>query len=412
MTKFRGRLIAALDIGTTKVVCLVARVRHENELEVVGIGHQVSQGVKAGIITDIKAVEACVLAAVNAAEQMAGLNIDQAVVNISGSRLASKTVDIGIIINGNEITDKTLSRLMGMAVDQATVKDRSIIHCIPYEYRLDDESGIKDPRGMYGNQLLSRFHVVSVSSAAIVNITNCLARCQLDIQDCIISAYASSLACLSRDEKELGVVTLDMGGGNTSVTVFKQGKMVYADSIPLGGVHVTMDLAQGLTTDIANAERIKTLHGSVIASTFDEDEVVEVPQIGEDEGDNFVPRASLAQIIRPRVEEIFEMIQERLRAAGLENTPGRMVLTGGAAQLLGVKELSAHIFNKQVRIASPQPLEGLAESTKGPAFSSVVGMLKYAAEKVAKEKFKGEARAGGDRPGYLPRLFFWFRENF
>lgn len=412
MTKFRGRLIAALDIGTTKVVCFIARVRSEGELEVIGIGHQVSQGVNAGTITQIKAVEACVLAAVNAAEQMAGANIDQVVVNISGSRLVSQTANVGIAMNGNEVTDKTVSHLVGMAVEQSMQKDRAIIHCIPYEYHLDDGQWLKDPQGMYGSQLHAKLHVVSVSSTAIMNITHCLAHCQMDVQDFIASAYASSIACLSRDEKELGAIVLDMGGGTTSIAVFKRGNMVYTDTIPLGGIHVTRDIAHGLSTDIANAERVKTLHGSVLGAAADVEEMIEVPQIGEEDEGNLVSRAFLVHIIRPRVEEIFELAHEKLKNSGMENISGKIILTGGAAQLLGVKELAAQVFKKQVRIVPPYMMEGLAESTRGPAFATAIGMLKYTAEKAQKEKFiheKGRYTAHG---GYMMRAFAWLRENF
>lgn len=407
-------LLAALDIGTTKMVCFIAKVDVTGDREVVGIGHQVSQGVHAGMITDIRAAERCILSTVSAAEQMAGENIDRVIVNMAGNKLSSQIVHTEVQMGGNEITERDIARLMDAAMQQCVAEDRTIIHCTPLDYILDGETGIKDPCGMYGKHLKSRFHVVSVSSTALLNLTNCLARCHLDVADLVVPAYVSSLACLTQDEMELGVTVLDIGGGTTSVAVFKEGHVIAVDSIPLGGVHITRDMAQGLSTDLANAERIKTLYGNVMVTSSDEREIIDVPNASGDENDmHYVPRAMLVKIIRPRVEEILEMAKQRLSQKGLDALSGsRLVITGGTSQLQGMKELASHIFGKQVRIATPEFIEGLAESTKGPAFATSIGMLQYAARQNSLDRFISQKVEPSNVKHYYQSFAKWLRENF
>ena len=413
MAKIGSGLLAALDIGTTKVVCFIARVTPAGELEVLGIGHQLSQGISAGVITDIKSVETCILATVNAAEQMAGANIDRVFVNVTGSKLNSRVLHVEVPINGNQISARDINRLVNVGVNECLQEGRTIIHCIPIDFLIDGEGGIQSPQGMVGNHLGVKLHLLSVSSTALLNTTHCLARCHLDIEDFIVAPYASGLSCLTRDEKDLGVTLIDLGGGNTSFAMFRSGKIVYADSIPLGGIHITKDIAYGLATDIANAERIKTLYGNTISTSADEQEMVDVPTM-EDEGEFYsIPRSVLINIIRPRIEEILEMVNARIKAHGAEDVVGgRLVLTGGGSNLLGIKELAAAIFNKQVRIASPVYIEGLAESTRGAGFSTCVGMLKYALEKVGKDTFVPTKNEETGSKKYYGRVLHWLRENF
>lgn len=413
MTKRRNGLIAALDIGTTKVVCFIARVTGPGELEVVGIGHQVSQGMSAGMITDAKAVETCVLATVNAAEQMAGANIDRVFVNITGGKINSRILHVEVPVNGNQITAKDVNRIINAGVNECQQEGRTIIHCIPTDFLIDGEGGIQDPQGMVGNHLGVKLHLMSVSNTALMNISQCLARCHLDIEDFTVAPYASGLACLTRDEKDLGVTMLDLGGGNTSFCLFRNGKVVYADSLPLGGIHITKDIAYGLATDMANAERIKTLYGNVFTTSVDEQEMIDVPTIDDEWEFTSIPRAMLIRIIRPRVEEIFEMVNARIKAQGIEDIAGsRVVLTGGGSNLLGIKELASMMFGKQARLASPNYIDGLAESTKGPAFSTCVGMLGYARDKIAKDSFVATKTTQQEQKNYYSRMFHWLCENF
>ena len=413
--KIRSGLLSVLDIGTTKIVCFIARVNANGELNIIGIGHQVSQGMNAGIITDVKKVEGCVLAAVNAAEHMAGETIDRVIVNVTGGKLASHLLQLDMPINGHEITSRDISRIMNMGLDKVQMEGCSVIYYAPVAYTIDGADGIKDPLAMYGNQLGVKLHAITASATALMNITHCLARCHLNVADFVASPYAAATACLTRDEMELGVTLLDIGGGNTSFSVFKDGKMVFAGSIPLGGGHITRDIAHGLAVDVANAERVKTLYGNTICTEADEEEMIDIPQFGDAANHEMgtVSRATLVSIIRPRVEEILEMVKARVQSSGVEEISGsRVVLTGGGSQLLGMKELTGFVLGKQVRIASPLHIEGLAESTKGAAFSAAIGMLKSASAHASKTPLMQVGNQTGGVKDYCGRMMGWLRENF
>lgn len=415
MTKFRFSPITALDIGATKVVCFIARVDHLGELQVLGIGHQVSAGIQAGIVTDVKAIQESVLTSVNAAEQMAGVTIDKVMLNLNGVKVLSQIVEVDFPLGGNEITDREPARITNAALELCKKDGRTIVHCNPIGYSIDGEYGIRDPKGMYGNQLGAKVHAVSVPQTSVLNLTNCIARCHLNIEDFVVSSYAAGIGCLQRDEKELGAIVIDMGGSQTGVAVFHHGYLVHVDAIPVGGMHVTKDLAQGMGTDLANAERIKTLYGSTLQGTTDDQEVIDIPSIGDDmeSGGNYISRAMLSEIIRPRVEETLEMVRAKLAEARLDGVAGfRIVLTGGASQLMGLKDFASQLFGRPVRIASPQPLEGLAESTKSAGFSTAVGLLKFAEGQALLEQRK---EAEQDRMRMMRgfgRMFSWVKENF
>ncbi len=414
-TKMRSGLIAALDVGTTKACCFIARADGDKGIRIVGIGHQVSHGLRSGNIVDMDAAEATIRATVEAAEQMAGENIRQVIVNLSGGNPKSKLIAYEISIAGHEIGDADLHRVLDPSgLLDGKSHERQLIHAIPVGYTIDESRGVRDPRGMYGERLGVNMHVVSAGSGAVRNLSTTVARCHLDIETKVVSPYASALACLVKDETQLGVTHIDMGGGTTSIAVFFDGELVHTDSIPVGGVHITNDIARGLTTPLAQAERMKTLYGSAISSPSDDREVIKVPLIGE-EGSaetNQVPRSMLVGIIRPRLEETFEMARARLEAAGFDKVAGRrVVLSGGASQLPGVRELAATVLDKQVRLGRSRPVDGLAEAVSGPAFSTCAGLLDYAANK---------PETGPDKPyrpmaeanGRLGRLGQWLRGNF
>ena len=262
--------------------------------------------------------------------------------------------------------------------------------------------------------ILTMMHVSTAARGPVRNLGSCVARCHLEIDALVLSPYAAGLACLVGDELDLGVTCIDMGAGTTSVSVFRDGEMVFADSVPVGGQHVTNDLARGLTTPVADAERLKTLYGHAIATAADDKEMIDVPQVGEGESasPNHVPRAALIGIVRPRIEETFELVRDRLEENGFDKTAGRrVVLTGGASQLAGARELAAQILNKQVRLGRPTVLKGLADSTRGPAFATCAGLLAYSAnlDAAAPVRDRGQAR---ETAGRLARFGHWFRENF
>ena len=407
--------IAVLDVGTTKIACFIAHIDSAGEIKVVGVGHQLSKGIRSGIITDFTEAEASIIAAVHAAEQMAGETVENVMVGLSGGNLTSRNVTVEMTMLGEEVTDRDIMDIIEQGRDSVSHSEHDIIHCIPVSYYLDGARGIVDPRKMFGKKLGADLHIITGLPSITRNLAHCVARCHLNVDEYVASPYASALSCLEEDEKQLGVTLVDMGGGVTSFCVFGGGKNVYTDAIAIGGMHVTNDIARGLSTNLSNAERLKTLHGSAIATASDDHVMVDVPQLGEDEGDdtNTLPRSMLVGVIRPRIEEIFEMIRSKIEMAGVGAYAGkRVVLTGGASQLLGVREMAANILGKQVRLGRPRPLPGLAESVNGPAFATALGMLEYNVKKPMEEQmFDAHRHRGGLTAGF-EKVVNWFKENF
>jgi cell division protein FtsA len=413
--KARNGLVAALDIGTTKVCCLIARAGGGEPTRVLGIGHHASQGVRHGTLVDLDAAEATIRITVEAAERMAGDNIRGVVVNVSTGAPRSRLVAYEVSVSGHEISDTDLRRILDPAGFSDSIPDEhDIVHTIPVGYSIDGCRGVRDPRGMFGQRLGVNLHLITASAGAVRNLSNCVTRCHLEIAGKVVSPYAAALGCLVEDETQLGVTLIDMGGGTTSVAVFFDSELVHTDSIPLGGLHVTRDLARGLSTPMTQAERIKTLYGSCQPSPSDARQIVEVPPIADDgatEGTH-VPRSMLVGIIRPRVEEIFEMVRARVHDAGLDKVAGRrIVLTGGGSQLPGAPELAGQILDKQVRVGRPRGLNGLPEATAGPAFATCAGLLRFAANQ-AQEGMEPIYRPAETAQGRFGRLGQWLRENF
>lgn len=410
----RGGLIASLDVGTTKVCCFIARAGDNDEPQVTGIGHQIAHGVKAGAIVDMEAAERAILSTVHAAEQMAGETIRDVVVNVSGGHPASQTIGIEVAIAGHEVGDGDLRRALDHGHLGNGSTERRLIHSIPVGYTIDGSRGIRDPRGMYGEWLGVDMHLITAAVGPLRNLQTCIGRCHLDTKALVVSPYAAGLAALVEDEMELGVTVIDMGGGTTSIAVFFDGNVVFTDSLPVGGAHVTNDIARGLSTPLAHAERMKTLYGHCIASRADEKDVINVPQVGEDDPAQAttIPKSILIGIIQPRVEEKFELVRSRLEASGFDKIAGRrVVLTGGASQLSGVRELAALVLDKQVRMGRPTRVGGLAEATGGPAFATGVGLLAYAMAADIESPRPG--RPTREEPsGLIGRIGHWFRENF
>lgn len=374
----RTGTIVALDIGTSKVCCLIARVDRpamENggnvvaQPRIVGTGLQVSAGLKNGVIVDVDVAETAIRKAVFAAEQMAGDNIRSVTVNLSGGKPRSQTLGVDVDIGGLQIDDADLQRVFrqtlaieanghsngsvnghanGLANSHRERNghrsERELIHSIPVAYTVDGNRGIRDPRGMFGDRLSVNMHLVTAASGVIRTLRNVVDQCHLHIDDFVIAPYASGLSTLVEDETDLGVTVIDMGAGTTSIAVFSDGDAVYTDIIPVGGAHVTNDIARGLSTPISHAERLKTLHGAAMATSADEHELIDVLHVGEDEHNspNHIPRSLLNGIIQPRLEETFELVRERLTDSGFDPIAGRrVVLTGGASQLQGVRELAS-----------------------------------------------------------------------
>ncbi len=318
----RGSLVAALDIGTTKICCFVARV--EAQPRIIGIGHQVARGMRGGAIIDLEAAGHSIRSAVHAAEEMAGETIERVVANLSGGYAASRILKTEIDTGRREISDADMHHVLERGYMMRDAADRQVIHSIPVGFSIDDSRGIRDPRGMVGERLGVNMHIVTAAKASVRNHAAVIGRSHLEVEALVVSPYAAGLACLVDDEMDLGVTVIDMGGGTTTIGVFFDGNLIFADAVPVGGSHVTNDIARGLSTPVAHAERLKALFGSAISSTLDEREMIAVPQIGEDEDGhvNHVPKSLLVSIIAPRIEETFEMVRTALRRAASTRLPG------------------------------------------------------------------------------------------
>ena len=412
--KTKAGIYAGIDVGSTKIACFIARVSSDGGIRVAGASHHASKGIAQGLVNDMDAAQASILAAVTAAEQLAGERIREVFVNVNGARLASRTATAKISISGREVEEADLRKVLNSGYATREPEERALIHCIPTGYSIDGSRPIRDPRGMFGEALSVHMHLVSASTGALRNLAGCVERCHLSVDAMVAGPYASALACLVEDEMDLGVTLIDMGGGTTTIAVFYDGNVLYTDSVPVGGAHVTLDIARGLSTPIAHAERMKTLYGSCVASPTDDLELIDVPLIGEEPAGqpNHVPRSMLVGIVAPRLEETFELVRKRLDDSGLAQFAGRrLVLTGGASQLQGVRELAALILNKQVRMGRPLRIAGLADSTSGPAFSVPAGLLAYAVRKHGSDEERALKLPEGPITR-VARIGHWLRENF
>lgn len=420
----RSTTVTVLDIGSSKIVCAIARLRpvdtsnllphRTHTVDLVGLGHHRSRGVKSGVIVDMDAAEQAIRLAVDAAERMSGLTIESLIVNISAGKLSSEAYAASVAIDGHEVEDADIRRVLEAGSAHSLREGRAVVHSLPVGFSLDDATAIRDPRGMLGETLSVDMHVVCADNAPIRNILLCVERCHLHVDAIVATPYASGLSALVDDEAELGACVVDCGGGTTTLAVFQNGRFIHADGLAVGGHHITTDIAMGLSTPIQQAERLKTLHGSPLPCPSDDHEFLTVTQTGDETEAMQVPRSQLVKIIRPRVEEILELVRDRLRASGFLSQAGRcVVLTGGAAQLTGLGEVARRILGCQVRIGRPLGVSGLPESAKGPSFATVFGLTVYPQiaqiEQIEPRKMR-QLMTGTD--GYFARMGTWIRESF
>lgn len=426
-TARRSGVITVLDVGSSKICCMIARLKpredgqvlrgRTHQVQMIGIGHQKSQGVKSGVVVDLDLAEQAIRLAVDAAERMAGLTVDSLIVNLSAGRLKSEIFSATINLGGHEADASDIRRVLGAGAKQALQTEREVVHSLPVGFSLDAERGVRDPRGMVGDTLGVDMHVLTADAAPLRNLELCINRSHLSVERMVATPYASGLAALVDDEADMGAACIDMGGGTTTISVFSEGKFVFADAIPIGGNHVTLDMARGLSTRLEDAERLKVMHGSALPSGADDRDIVTVPPIGNDHSDVPVqiPRAVMTRIIRARIEETLELVRDRLSQSGYGSTVGkRVVLTGGASQLSGLPEAARRILGRSVRIGRPLGVSGLPEAAKGPAFATPVGLLIY--PQVV--EFESAQSMGGLRArltgtgGRLQRMSQWLRDSF
>jgi cell division protein FtsA len=420
----RSATFVALDVGTSKIACLVARLTplgavapgdwRTHRVRVFGIGHQRSLGVKNGLVVDMDAADAAIRQTVDAAERMAGMQAERVIVTASGGRLSSQHFQAKRAIGGREVAEHDVHRVLEASAAHHLQRGRIAVHSLPMGFSLDGMSGIREPKSMIGEELGVDLHVATCDQAAARNLILAVERAHLNVEAMAAAPYVAGLSTLEPDEAEMGVVVIDMGAGSTSVAVFARGEMIHLDAVTLGGSHVTMDIARGLDARLSDAERLKTFHGSAIASTSDEHETISFDHVGERDHKAHAPKSHLVRIIRPRVEETLEFLRDRLAKAGHPSGPGRrIVLTGGASQLTGVAEAARRILGGQVRVGRPLGVEGLPESAKSPAFAAAAGLLVYpqvAGHEYLEPRWIERAATGTD--GYMSRVGRWLRESF
>ena len=421
----RSVVAAALDVGSSKIVCLIARLcphapqqvlqRRSHSIEVIGFGHTFARGTKAGTVVNLAQTEEAIRQAVDAAERMAGVEIASVVLSVSSGRLASELFAAEVDIIGSAVAESDIARVLAAGSRHSLRDGRAVLHSLPVGYSLDGVSGIRDPRGMLGRHFGVDMHVATTEIAAARNLMLAVERCHLEVEAMVASPYVAGLAVLADDEADLGAAIIDMGAGTTTIAAFQAGRLIHVDGFALGGHHVTMDLARGLNARIADAERIKTLYGTVLSGGSDERDMITVPPLNEHEREQaqFVSRATLVTIIKPRVEEILEMVRDRLAASPIAaDRRSHVVITGGASQLNGLPELATRMLGRPVRLGRPLGIAGAPEAAKGPAFAVAAGLLVYpqAAHLEHFEMRKRQLMTGTG--GYFARVGRWLRESF
>ena len=422
----RAAVVAGLDVGTSKIACMIARLepqpaqdilrRRSHGVQVLGFAHTAASGMKGGTVVDLNEIEEMVRQAIDIAESAAKVQLESVVVSLSGGRLASERFVADIELAGGAVTDRDIGRVLAAASRHSRRDGRVVLHSLPIGYALDAATGIREPRGMLGRRFGVDMHMVTSDAATVRNLMLAVERSHLSVEAMVAAPYMAGLAALADDEADLGAACIDLGAGTTTLAVFSGGKFVHTDGFSLGGNHVTMDLARGLNTRIADAERIKAIYGSVLTGGSDERDMITIPPVGDDEREppQFVSRAAIVRIVKPRVEEILEMVRDRLKDSPFASEPrARVILTGGASQLAGIVDLATRILRRPVRIGRPLGLAGLPEMAKGPAFAVAAGLLIYpqAAHLEHFEPRRTRQLMTGTG-GYMARVGQWLRESF
>ena len=422
-------VIAILDVGSSKIACLILRfdgpdrflesdgigaMAGQSAFRVIGAATTRSRGVKFGEVNAMGETERAIRTAVQAAQKMANVRVDHCIACLAGARPRSYGLAGAVELQESQVTEQDVGRVLAACDVPDYGAGREVLHAQPVNFAIDHRTGFLDPRGQIGNALSVDMHMLTVEESALRNLLFCIKRCDLELAGLASSAYVSGISSLVEDEQELGAACIDMGGGATGISIFIKKHMIYGDSVRIGGDHVTMDISKALQVPWSVAERIKTIHGGVVATGMDDRDMIE---IGGDTGDwehdrRTVSRAELIGIIRPRVEEVLEEVRMRLDAAGFDHLPSQqIVLTGGASQMPGLDGLAPKILGQQVRLGRPLRVQGLPQATTGPAFSSSVGLSLFAAHPqdewwdfaIPAEKYPARS---------LKRAIRWFKDNW
>lgn len=423
MTHSFNRLttIAALDIGSSKVCCVIARISRDQKISIAGYGYNASKGIKNGIVTDIKQATYSVCEAVGAAEQMANEQVNRIIVNISGDKIKSTIKRSSINLNKSKpVSEADIKKVIEKGINKINVENNELIHCLPTGYRLDFGEETGDPRNLYGETLSVDVLLGLIPEFMYRNVKMVIDNSHLEIAEKVLSSYASGLSCLVDDEKELGATVIDIGGGTTSIASFEHGHPVYFSSIGVGSHNITKDIAWGLTTSIPHAERLKTLHGCAFMTSQDKNQTINVYPIGDEDDNKIkqVPISELTRIIAPRVEEMFELVNQKLNERGLKDVSShRIVLTGGGSQLAGMQEVAAMVLDKQIRLGRPRNIANILDISnypvlQSPAFSTVIGLILFVINYTEHKPNKIISRPVNGENGRFGRILSWLKQNF
>ena len=421
----RSNMVSVLDIGSSKITCVIAKAQpceqmeafpnRTHNVEVLGIGHQKSQGIKSGVVIDLAGAERAIRLAVEAAERMSGLTVESMIVNLSGGRLKSTTIPASLDLDGHAVSERDVSRVIQSGMQRAMGAEREVVHAYPTHFALDGDGGIVNPRGMMGDSLGVGVHVMTADAGPISNLELCINRAHIGVETMVATPYASGLASLVDDEHQIGAAVLDFGGGTTSLGVFHNGKFVYGDVFPVGGNHITMDIARGLSISLEDAERLKVMHGSALMLESDDRDIISVKPMGDpDQPALQVHRALLSRIVSARVDEILETMRDRIGASGFASVIGkRLVLTGGASQLTGLPEAMRRLMGRTPRIGRPMGISKLPENAKTPAFAVVAGLMVYPqmVESNAASLSGSRMKLNSSLNGTLGRIGSWLRDG-
>jgi cell division protein FtsA len=411
VSQAQNRMIVGLDIGTSKVVALVAEVDANGDIEIIGMGSHPSRGMKKGVVVNIESTVQSVQRAIEEAELMAGCQIGSVYVGIAGSHVRSLNSHGIVAIKDGEVIDADLERVLDAAQAVAIPADQKILHILPQEYVIDNQEGIREPLGMSGVRLEAKVHLVTCAVNAAQNIEKCIKRCGLDVDEIILEQVASSYSVLTDDERELGVCMVDIGGGTSDIAIFTEGSIRHTGVIPIAGDQVTNDIAMALRTPTQHAEEIKIKYACALTQLASADETIKVPSVG-DRPPRDLSRQSLAEVVEPRYDELFTLVQAELRRSGFEDLiPAGVVLTGGTSKMEGVVELAEEIFHMPVRVGAPTRVKGLTDIVRNPIYATAVGLLEYGAAHSRQSSAKsGRKRSEG--PGLLARLKEWMQSNY
>jgi cell division protein FtsA len=405
--KGQENIIVGLDIGTTKICAVVGEVG-PNDINIIGIGTHPSIGLRKGVVVNIEATVDSIKKAVEEAELMAGCEISSVYAGIAGGHITGFNSHGIIAIKGQEVTQLDVDRVIEAARAVAIPMDRELIHVLPQEYIVDEQTGINNPIGMGGVRLEAKIHIVTGAVTSAHNIVKCANRAGLDVCDIVLESLASGDAVLTEEEKELGTALIDMGGGTSDLAIFSGKNIHHTFVLSLGGYNLTNDIAIGLRAPIAEAEKIKIKYGTALASKIKGDEDIEVPGMGG-RPPRKLPRQILGEIIEPRVEEIFDLIRREIYRAGVENLmPSGVVITGGSALLEGITDVAESVFHLPARLGQPRGISGLVDVVNNPMYATGVGLLLYAARNHNPQKFR--IRDANIFSRLVARMKKWFRE--